>query len=75
MGAHWLQEATSLAASPALRDGAGCGRARDRQGKLAAMETSFASAVVILLLVTDPIGNIPLFVSLRGRSIRNAASA
>jgi MarC family membrane protein len=28
------------------------------------METSFASAVVILLLVTDPIGNIPLFVSL-----------
>src|SRR5882672_5717771 len=29
-----------------------------------AMETSFASAVVILLLVTDPIGNIPLFVAL-----------
>jgi MarC family membrane protein len=28
------------------------------------VETSFASAVVILLLVTDPIGNIPLFVSL-----------
>ena len=28
------------------------------------METSFASAVVILLLVTDPIGNIPLFVAL-----------
>src|SRR5258708_20050034 len=28
------------------------------------MEDSFASAVVILLLVTDPIGNIPLFVSL-----------
>ena len=28
------------------------------------METSFASAVVILLLVTDPIGNIPIFVSL-----------
>jgi MarC family membrane protein len=28
------------------------------------METSFASAVVILLLVTDPIGNIPLFVTL-----------
>ncbi len=28
------------------------------------MEISFASAVVILLLVTDPIGNIPLFVSL-----------
>src|SRR6266704_465083 len=28
------------------------------------MEVSFASAVVILLLVTDPIGNIPLFVSL-----------
>src|SRR6267378_2033057 len=28
------------------------------------MDTSFASAVVILLLVTDPIGNIPLFVSL-----------
>src|SRR5436309_3939023 len=28
------------------------------------METSFTSAVVILLLVTDPIGNIPLFVSL-----------
>jgi len=27
-------------------------------------EMSFASAVVILLLVTDPIGNIPLFVSL-----------
>jgi MarC family membrane protein len=28
------------------------------------METSFASALVILLLVTDPIGNIPLFVAL-----------
>jgi len=28
------------------------------------MEISFASAVVILLLVTDPIGNIPLFVAL-----------
>ncbi len=28
------------------------------------METSFASAIVILLLVTDPIGNIPLFVAL-----------
>jgi MarC family membrane protein len=28
------------------------------------VETSFASAVVILLLVTDPIGNIPVFVSL-----------
>ncbi len=28
------------------------------------MDTSFASVVVILLLVTDPIGNIPLFVSL-----------
>src|SRR6267154_1766603 len=28
------------------------------------MEDSFASAVVILLLVTAPIGNIPLFVSL-----------
>ena len=28
------------------------------------MDTSFASAVVILLLVTDPIGNIPLFVAL-----------
>lgn len=28
------------------------------------METSFASAVVILLLVTDPVGNIPLFVAL-----------
>src|SRR5258705_10480313 len=28
------------------------------------MEDSFVSAVVILLLVTDPIGNIPLFVSL-----------
>jgi MarC family membrane protein len=28
------------------------------------MEISFASAVVILLLVTDPLGNIPLFVSL-----------
>src|SRR5437899_934203 len=28
------------------------------------METSFASAVVILLLVTDPIGNIPVFVAL-----------
>ena len=28
------------------------------------MEISFASAVVLLLLVTDPIGNIPLFVSL-----------
>jgi MarC family membrane protein len=33
------------------------------------MDTSFASAVVILLLVTDPIGNIPLFVSL----LRNVA--
>ncbi len=28
------------------------------------MDISFASAVVVLLLVTDPIGNIPLFVSL-----------
>jgi len=28
------------------------------------MDISFASAVVILLLVTDPLGNIPLFVSL-----------
>src|SRR5258708_35788483 len=28
------------------------------------MDISFASAVVILLLVPDPIGNIPLFVSL-----------
>lgn len=28
------------------------------------MEASFVSAVVILLLVTDPVGNIPLFVSL-----------
>jgi MarC family membrane protein len=28
------------------------------------VETSFASAIVILLLVTDPIGNIPIFVSL-----------
>jgi MarC family membrane protein len=28
------------------------------------LETSFASAVVILLLVTDPVGNIPLFVAL-----------
>src|SRR5512145_1356399 len=31
------------------------------------MDISFASAVVILLLVTDPIGNIPLFVSLLRR--------
>jgi len=31
------------------------------------MDTSFASAVVILLLVTDPIGNIPVFVSLLNR--------
>jgi MarC family membrane protein len=28
------------------------------------MDVSFASAVVLLVLVTDPIGNIPLFVSL-----------
>jgi len=28
------------------------------------MDTSFASAVVILLLVVDPVGNIPLFLSL-----------
>ena len=28
------------------------------------MDTSFASALVILLLVTDPVGNIPLFVAL-----------
>jgi MarC family membrane protein len=28
------------------------------------MDTSFASAVVILLLVMDPVGNIPLFLSL-----------
>ena len=28
------------------------------------MDISFASAVVILLLVTDPVGNIPLFVTL-----------
>lgn len=28
------------------------------------MDISFASAVVILLLVTDPVGNIPVFVSL-----------
>jgi len=32
---------------------------------------SFASAVVILLLVTDPIGNIPLFVSLLRRVERS----
>jgi len=31
------------------------------------VDLSFASAVVILLLVTDPIGNIPLFVSLLHR--------
>jgi MarC family membrane protein len=31
------------------------------------VDISFASAVVILLLVTDPIGNIPLFVSLLRR--------
>jgi len=31
------------------------------------VDVSFASAVVILLLVTDPIGNIPVFVSLLGR--------
>lgn len=31
------------------------------------MDISFASAVVILLLVMDPVGNIPLFVSLLGR--------
>ncbi|MGB5081659.1 MAG: MarC family protein [Burkholderiales bacterium] len=31
------------------------------------MDISFVSAVVILLLVTDPIGNIPLFVSLLRR--------
>ena len=28
------------------------------------MDISFASAVVVLLLVTDPIGNIPLFATL-----------
>lgn len=28
------------------------------------MDTSFGSAVVILLLVIDPVGNIPLFVTL-----------
>jgi hypothetical protein len=38
------------------------------------METSFASAVVILLLVTDPIGVIPLRRAARGRSLRSAAS-
>lgn len=31
------------------------------------MDISFASAVVILLLVLDPIGNVPVFVSLLGR--------
>jgi MarC family membrane protein len=31
------------------------------------MDLSFASAVVILLLVMDPVGNIPLFVSVLGR--------
>lgn len=30
------------------------------------MEISFSSAIVILLLVMDPVGNIPLFVSLLG---------
>jgi len=31
------------------------------------MDSSFASTVVILLVVTDPIGNIPLFISLMQR--------
>ena len=31
------------------------------------MDLSFASAVLILLFVTDPLGNIPLFVSLLRR--------
>ena len=31
------------------------------------MDMTFASAVVVLLLVVDPIGNIPIFVSLLGR--------
>jgi len=35
------------------------------------MDLSFASAVVILLLVTDPIGNIPLFVTLLRRVERS----
>ena len=35
------------------------------------MDISFASAVVILLLVMDPVGNIPLFVSL----LRNVGPA
>lgn len=38
------------------------------------MDVSFASAIVILLLVTDPVGNIPLFVSLlRGVEPRRRA--
>ena len=35
------------------------------------MDVSFASAIVILLLVMDPIGNVPIFVSL----LRNVARA
>jgi len=35
------------------------------------VDLSFASAVVILLLVTDPIGNIPLFVALLSRVERS----
>ena len=27
------------------------------------METSFVSATILLLLVTDPLGNIPIFVA------------
>src|SRR5262249_21255695 len=42
----------------------GDGARRRRAGDRLTVETSFASAVVILLLVTDPIGNIPLFVAL-----------
>lgn len=36
----------------------------DYRRQLANMDVSFASAVVILLLVVDPVGNIPMFLSL-----------
>lgn len=40
---------------------------RRAAGALTAMDLSFGSAVVVLLLVVDPVGNIPLFVALLRR--------
>ena len=39
----------------------GAGRPMDKPGQT--MEHSFASATILLLLITDPLGNIPIFVN------------